>query len=976
MRTNTISIIIIIILTFVGINPTFTQTKDDDCKYDCWVEKAKESLKNDRFVDAAYRFAAAQACDDAPVPDTLDAMIEKIYKKNTAFIEAQRKENATRIKDAKNQAVANNITGKFMQIMQAKDVTLQALLLQDACTQTENMNKLALRARREILSNSENHFYTKQEPINASYLSLNVLKSHNKTLNLNTILSKDGSVMVEVNEYGISINHKFNSFAQKLPPLLHIKLSPNGRYLYFQTLEKVTTDNNIYVASKSTIPKNAYAVLRLQDFKWVQDLTTVNQINVAAFSQSSDSLVLIQSDGQILINDLKRNKITPQNVIKSTIDKPITNLLLTHDGKKMLIGFGDGSVVLTNIKGKILNRFPLFHHNQIMDWDIAHNDKYIISGSADSTVLLWQIEGTYKAWGQHKFNNIVSSVSFSQDDSFSIASSFDNSIILKDKKGDNVAQIKGSNVPILSCGFKANGATIYTMDFLNLKTFDLKTTHYEVAPLDYWRENLPQILKGEMVFSKNNKYKIFKNTEGVSRVVENGKGEIFKFDSLTTYQFSPDDKYVLTIKKDSAIAWDLSNQKQLWNLKSKKMITNVLFSEAKFSNFLILENKEAHHTELWDLNYSIFNPKKIFDSNFKDPQFIANGSLLVNVNNKKTEIRRTDIPDTIIATIPSAKSALYFADKNDQLYAISKDEIKSETMNPTAKYGLYELNVKDKDKNDELQPSYYFDVPIESIEFFSFVPSGDSVLFKTQNEVLIYPNYIKLMNEKRYLPNNVLNIDTKRANKILTIEDCIEQKNLKDMTQCALFFAEAVVDDPSYLTPFMQVIEAMNIPNLNKKNLNKEDLEIWEEFDRTLTEIVGAYPYESHFNEKIKLTQQIIEIKENVMGDKESTQLATMYGNLCWYILFEDSLNKFQKAMIYGKKALELSPEDWIYANLGHAYLFTNDFENARIHYAFLLDRYNDLIKDFNVLEKADITHPRMKEMRNTLLEMANKPRK
>jgi WD40 repeat protein len=958
-------------------NQTYAQSNDCDGKYSCWVEKAKDALRKDRFIDAANRFAAAQACDDAPVPDTLDAWIEKSYQYNIAYIEGQKREAAVRIKDAENQEVANNITEDFARIMQQEDVTLQALLLQHACQKTQNMNKLAMRARREILSNPENLFYKRLEPVVINYLSGSTdLSINTPELSFSTIVSKDGSLMVEVNESGILINKLFKNFERKLPPIVQAKLSPNNKYLYLQTLDKGNMNNEVYIASKSSVIKHSYCILKLDDFKLIQDLTTVNHIAAVAFSQSSDSLVMIQNDGQIVIKDIKRNISTLNGIIKTTSKMPITNLLMTHFGQKLLVGYADGGVIMYDNKAKVVQRFPIFHHGHITDWDITQNDKYVISGSKDSTVLLWGLSDKFTGFGYHKFKDIVSSVSFSPDDSFSITSSMDKSVIIKDKKGRDVTQIRGSNYSVIDCGFSSNGKTIYTLDMLDLKTFDFKTANYEVEGLDIWNDNFPQRLKGDMIFSKNGKYKIYKNTEGVSHLVENTKGEILKFDSLTTYLFSPNDNYAVTIKKDSASAWDLTKKELLWTLKSKMMITDAQFSEGLYENYLLLEDNVNQRAELWDVKNSTYAPQNTFKEKFDLGQFIANGSLLVNVNVDKTEIRKTTEPRTVVATLGYVDPAFYFNEKDSRLYALYPSEIETENKGFDVKYTLFEINIKDKDKNTKLQPSLHFDVPIDAEVNYDFSSTGDSILFKVKNKVYVYQNTIKFMNENRYLPNNVLDIATKRDNGILTIEDCTEQKDLKNMAECALFFADAVIDDPAYLTQFSQVMDAINIPNVKKANMSDNDRQIWHDLDSSLTQIIGTYPYDSYYKEKIKVTKQIIEIKEKVLGDKTSPELGVQYGNLCWFILFDESPDKFQKSMEYGTKAIELNPEDWINANLGHAYLFNDDFDKAKVQFAFLLERLEDLMKDFDILEKADITHPRMNEMREALLDMLNKPRK
>jgi WD40 repeat protein len=978
---------VVIAFFILGINPTTAQTSDCDGRYDCWVRKAHDALRLEQFIAAANRFAAAQVCDDAPLVDTLDEWIEKSYQRNIALIEKQKKEAALNVKESQNQEIANNITEDFARIMQQEDVTLQALLLQHACKKTQNTNKLAMRARREILCNQGNLFYKRSEPVNVNYLIGNSDISVNlPELQFSTIVSKDGSFVVEVNELGIFINHLFKNFERKLPPIVQAKLSPNSKYLFLQTLDKGSMNNDVYVASKSSVIKHSYCILKLDDFKLIQDLTTVNQIATVAFSQSSDSLIMIQNDGQILIKDLKRNISTLNGTIKATSKAPITNLLMTHFGQKLLVSDANGGVVLYDSKGKVMKRFPIFHHAQITDWDITHNDKYVISGSKDSTVLLWDLSDKPKGFGHYKFKDIVSSVSFSPDDSFSIASSMDKSVIIKDNKGNNIKQVRGSNYSVIKCGFSSNGNTLFTLDMMNLKTFNFKMPNYDIAGLDIWPDHFPQRLKGDMIFSKNNKYKIYKNTEGVSHLIEKEKGEILTFDSLTTYLFSPEDDYILTIKKDSAFAWDLTKKELLWTLKSKLMITDARFSKGAFDHYLLLEDNINSKAELWDLKDSKYVPQTTFKDNFVSPKFIANGLLLVNVNFDantnigKTVIRKTNEPRTIIATLNDKQPALYFSEKDSILYALYPSEIETENKVIDTKYTLFEVNIKDKEKNVKLQPSLHFDIPTYTDVNFDFSSTGDSILFKSYNEVFVYQNTIKLMNENRLLPNTVLDIAAKRDNGILTKEDCTERKDLKDMSECALYYAdaarEATNDDSTYISLFDQVMETANHTNLNVANLSKEDRGVWQNLDINLSQIVASYPYKTHYKEKIKITRQIIDIKEKILGDKNSKELGVQYGNLCWFILFDENPNKFQKSLEYGTKAVELNSQDWINANLGHTYLFLDQFDKAITQYSFLLERMKDVTTDFDILEKSDITHPRMNEMREKLTDMFNKLRK
>ena len=80
--------------------------------------------------------------------------------------------------------------------------------------------------------------------------------------------------------------------------------------------------------------------------------------------------------------------------------------------------------------------------------------------------------------------------------------------------------------------------------------------------------------------------------------------------------------------------------------------------------------------------------------------------------------------------------------------------------------------------------------------------------------------------------------------------------------------------------------------------------------------------------------------------------------------LMDTDADKVQKALIYGQKAADLDRQDWIIANLGHAYLFNNDLDKAKECYAPLLYRYKDILKDLDIFEEAGAIPAHLKDIR------------
>jgi WD40 repeat protein len=951
-----------ILLTLMYAPKMGGQNNVNDCdgRYNCWVEKAHNALKIERFVEAAYRFAAAQACDDAPIPDTLESWIARAYQDNIQYIEQQKKEANALVKNAENQDVANNITGDFAQIMQNEDLTLQALLLHLACKKTQNTNKLAMRARREILSNPENRFYKWVKPVNTEGFA-------------KTVVSKDGSLIAQINPSKLTLNEPFKIVNVALPPIIQAQFSPDNRYLFIQTQDKGNMNGETYIASKAVTQKHSFCIYKTDEMTLMQVLQTTEPIAAAAFSQSSDSLIFVHSDGKITIRDLKNNINSVNGQIKLEEADDIDNLLMTNTGQHLLVGFRDGRISMYKNNGKELLKFPPFHSQSIKTWDITEDDKLLITGSEDSSMTLWSLKNKAIWFGNKKYNHVVTSVAFTPDGKYNITSSFDKSITIKDKEGSVVMNVKGHNQGVLACGFSALGNTFYSMDADKMKTWNFNIKNFDV---ENYVAPLPETdvqTDPNVFFSDDKKYFLRQNTEGPLLVSDAQKNELYRFDSTTVFDFSPDNTFFIIARQDSVFAWNLKKKELLWAMKSKINVDLAYFSTNSYQNYFMLENLNEQKCELWKITDRNSAPQLVFKDNISDLHFFADGTLFYFFNKEyRTEIRKTNEPRTVVAVLNESNVKMLYNDKDGALYALYPSVIELENKVKVKKYTLFEINTKDVEKNKKLQPALYFDMPIYSDMVCDFSEMGDSILFFKDKKIYTYPNTIKLLNEGKYLPN-VLDNKIKRKNGILTYDDCVGKGQLDDMMECSLFFAENVCLNANAMSQFEDVMKAMNVNKMNKTKMDTIELAVWQKFTQKLTEIVAVYPYETNFKEKIKMTKQIIEIRENVLGDTKSEELGTQYGSLCWYNLFDDNADRFKKAMIYGEKALKMIDMDWVQANLGHAYMFNNDFKNAQTKYEFFIDRLEELFKDFDILEKAEITHPRMKEMKDNLMKMKNK---
>jgi tetratricopeptide (TPR) repeat protein len=126
----------------------------------------------------------------------------------------------------------------------------------------------------------------------------------------------------------------------------------------------------------------------------------------------------------------------------------------------------------------------------------------------------------------------------------------------------------------------------------------------------------------------------------------------------------------------------------------------------------------------------------------------------------------------------------------------------------------------------------------------------------------------------------------------------------------------------------------------------------------------GIYFYRRNYAEAYEMA------KLGLQYSSEDKKRYSRYQELSWVALFN---RDFAGAIAYANKGIEIDPTSpWIYTNLAHGLLFTNQFERAGEIYG----RYSGtklssgnyweevLLKDFQDLEDAGIVHPRMNSLK------------
>jgi len=166
-------------------------------------------------------------------------------------------------------------------------------------------------------------------------------------------------------------------------------------------------------------------------------------------------------------------------------------------------------------------------------------------------------------------------------------------------------------------------------------------------------------------------------------------------------------------------------------------------------------------------------------------------------------------------------------------------------------------------------------------------------------------------------------------------------------------YADGVEDNSSYI----KVFENMNINN-NENYLNR------------MENLAEGYSEAGDINKSIKVLNSIL--NSNIFHYSNNEVLSGLHGQLSWYYIF---IKDYKKAIESAKKALILDKtKTWIYTNLAHGYLLSNDIKKAKEIYLKYKDKevqnksWREVISDdFYQFEQKGITSPHFDDIKNIL---------
>ena len=606
---------LMVIFLFAGNNTS----KAQDCngQYQCWIDKAFKSLKQQQFIEAADKFKAAQACDDAPYPDTIKHWIDSAYQYNIRFVDAEKANAKERVKDGKRQEIAYKITSDFIKTGNSNDLSLQLLLLHHACRTTNNSNKLAMKTRRDILSEPNNLFYKDVKVLN-TFQDVSDGSVHK--------FSQDRKKHIIISDYQVVMkydNEKPDVVIQMDEPIVASKsdLSANGKYLLV-----FTSYLDVNKKKNTSILHYRFSLYNTDDGKIIPFYNQA--VHTAAFSPSGDSLLLLTPEGRFILRGVVNDgKTAKMSRFKIDSIHTISCLTMTRNGKHFITGTKNGDIILWNIKGKRVQIFSKKHGGSINTLIVSADDKHIISGSDDNTAIVWTLASNFlgnkiyeKECHVGEQDKTVSTVALSPNADYIITGGHDNKVHLWDKKGKLLQSALGHKNPLNTVSFSNDGQFFYTQDNETTKTWAFKPT--KVSPLidnfdikdtfDFY-DNIVISPNKQSIFIK------FSKKNQVKAIWKDKTGEnIVSFDqyALKIYQptFSPDSRLLcFQYGRDSFQIW-LQNGQLLKTFKANGAIYNISFSPD--SRYLLINNR-MKASEL----YAVDGFKKLKDFNVNPQKY-------------------------------------------------------------------------------------------------------------------------------------------------------------------------------------------------------------------------------------------------------------------------------------------------------------------------------------------------------------------
>ena len=252
---------------------------------------------------------------------------------------------------------------------------------------------------------------------------------------------------------------------------------------------------------------------------------------------------------------------------KSLKNSIISSATFSSDGDYVLLGVGDNTVRLWEVKTGTQFRCLNGHMRGVTSVALSPDGRYALSGSWDKTIRLWDLETGEQV---HVFNGhteVITSVEFTPDGRYALSGSWDKTIRLWDlETGEQIRVFAGHIGEIWSVAFSPDGHYIISGgDDGILRLWDLETGEQIRSSARYGHTNVAV----SIAFSPDGRYALAGNWNNTLHLWETETGDQFAdfaghTDVVASVEFSPDGRYIISASWDGTLRlWEVQNRREL-----------------------------------------------------------------------------------------------------------------------------------------------------------------------------------------------------------------------------------------------------------------------------------------------------------------------------------------------------------------------------------------------------------------------------
>lgn len=450
---------------------------------------------------------------------------------------------------------------------------------------------------------------------------------------------------------------------------------------------------------------------------------------------------------------------------------------------------------------------------------------------------------------------------------------------------------------------------------------------------------------------------------------------------IRSVELSHDGKILATTSEDlTSILWDVQHREKITQLEGhENTVSQIRFSSD--DNYLVTVSLDET-IKLWDKSGKFIKNIGTHEDNIWDIAFHPDNDMIGTVSTDQT-IKLWSIENGLIRTIKGHSSEIYciaFTNEGNIIATGSRDgtarlwTLEGELIATLDNHNSSVVDIGFS-PNDELIYTTSFD---RRVKFWHFAP--DKIIESRNNDNFFGKTPVLGNNYKAAL--NFKNIDTIRtvadaSSKPLYQMDFTASDTLS-MYHFAKFFQRSGDAASSAGARQKAIQDFRNSLDIYAQLINYTDNPYYlNQYGDVEYKIGGAYFENEVYDSAFIFSESSIDIYDifyQIDSETYASNLANKYGNSSYYALF---INQPETAIERALRGLEIDPSQlFIKTNLGHGYLYTNQYEKALETYQSLIGQPSGdpertfkeiLAEDLMILEKRGFSHPDMNRVRQAL---------